>query len=411
MQFGGPGFIRGGMKERITSFHELPRFLTEARSLGSNIVYLVEYWDGGYLNMGDFQPYPELGGPEALKAGIHALHEQGGRIILYLCGFVVHRTRSEVGRRFGAQWAIQHHDGRYHGYQNTGEDYFQMWSGSGSGWADYLANLSAGLVRDFDVDGIYLDCYGCESGWQDHHPDHPGGLEPGEFDRRTTDLLHQVRCSVRQAKGDAVVFMEGCELEDQLAAVDGAQDWTLAVLQKRPWQRQPPCKILTAEFDLPSMERILAMGHSISLAAWWLQGLPDEQMLDRLRNVSLDALREQDLDPGREWYVSWAATRGLVRDLWWCFNVLWANGLASVRKPDGQVAGLRGSMEWLRTTLRPFPFPADPFLWTDEGKARWRDTVAAVLANLALLDRSKARTPGDYLRTLVTRAESGMLAN
>ena len=56
MQFGNPVLMFEGMKKRISSFLELPKFLDEARALGSNIVYLVEYWDGGYLNMGDFTP-------------------------------------------------------------------------------------------------------------------------------------------------------------------------------------------------------------------------------------------------------------------------------------------------------------------------------------------------------------------
>ena len=58
MQYLGPGLMDRGIAPRITSFRELPKLLQEARRLGNDVIYLVDYWEGGYFNKGDYLPRP-----------------------------------------------------------------------------------------------------------------------------------------------------------------------------------------------------------------------------------------------------------------------------------------------------------------------------------------------------------------
>jgi hypothetical protein len=95
-------------KGKLRSFRELPKLLDEARSLGSDIVYLYDYWEGRprvdadasgrgpkaplfppYFNKGDYFPRDDLGGEAAFKEGIAKVHERGGRVILYVEPFII----------------------------------------------------------------------------------------------------------------------------------------------------------------------------------------------------------------------------------------------------------------------------------------------------------------------------------
>jgi len=369
--------------DRIASFRELPKLLDEAQELGSNVIYLVDYWQGGYSNKGDYIPRADLGGPQAFREGVKAIHDRGARIILYLEAFIISR-KSDIGRTEGPKWAIMNENGTYPGYPGTGDSYYLMWPGKGSGWSDYLAGVAERLIRDYDVDGFHLDSYGCQTGWKDYHPDHPDGLEPAAFDLRAIDLVREFRERVRAAKADAIVMLECSAQEGLLAASDGAQDESLPVLARKPWARQHKYRVFTSEFSLSQMEHILAAGYDVSLAPWWLQKMPTKDTFDNLRETEIDLARDRRKADRR------------MRELWWCYNVLWANGVTLAKDVD---------MEWLGREIMPYTI--DRLTWTaKERNRRWHAAVEAVVTRLEELDLAKARTPAQYLRTIVQKAET-----
>ena len=65
-------YISPMLRDKIASFDELPKLLDEARQMGSDVVYLVDYWQGGYENKGDYEPYAELGGADDLGDALRA---------------------------------------------------------------------------------------------------------------------------------------------------------------------------------------------------------------------------------------------------------------------------------------------------------------------------------------------------
>jgi len=382
--------------DQIKSFTQLPEYLHQARRVNTNLIYLADYWEGGYFNKGDYIPRPDLGGPEAFREGIKAIHELGGKIIIYLEPFIVSRQTSRIGREKGKNWAIMDRDGKHYPYYMlpiADYTYYIMWPGKGSGWSKYLADLAEHMLVEYDVDGFHLDDYGFVQGWMDHHPDHTDGLEPGEFDVRAVDMVYDFCKRVKDVKPEAVVMMEGSEREDLMAACDGAQHWLFSYLSQKPWFREKPYKIFTSEFSLPQMEKILASGYNVSIAHWWLQPVPDQQMIDRLKKAEISPV-------GNSW-IEQTFTRNPVRDLWWCYNVLFANGLATPKDIY---------MEWLKEKVPPFPLPCDPYLDSDEGKSRWKSTVSEVLSGLEKMDLKNAVTPAQYLGKLISKAEKNLLA-
>lgn len=380
--------------EQIKSFVELPKMLSQARAVNSNLIYLADYWEGGYFNKGDYIPRADFGGPRAFRDGIKAIHDLGGKIIIYLEAFIVSRETSKIGREKGPKWAMMNKDGKYFGYfHNMDHTYYQMWPGKSSGWSKYLADLAEQMIIEYDVDGFHLDSYGMQRGWRDNHPDHIDGLEPGEFDVRAVDMVQDFRERVRAVKAEAIVIIEGSEIEDLLAACDGAQEWSLATLSDKPWFREHNYKIFTSEFGLPSMQNILATGYNVSIGSWWLQPMPGQQMISRLKEV--------DISPRGNSWIEQFYTRSPIRDLWWCCNVIWANNLVQPDELD---------MEWLRKMAPPFPFPCDPYLASDEGKAKWKSTVKEVLYRLEQLDLDKSLTPAECLSKLIQKAQNNLLA-
>jgi len=380
--------------EKISSFNELPGLLSQAREVSSNLIYLADYWEGGYFNKGDYIPRADFGGPKAFRDGIKAIHDLGGRIIVYLEAFIISRHTSNIGREKGHKWAMMDRNGKFFGYfLNMDHTYYQMWPGKGSGWSRYLADMAEQMIVDYDVDGFHLDSYGAQHGWMDHHPEHIDGLEPGEFDVRAVDMVHDFCKRVRAVKPEAIVIMEGSEREDLLCACDGAQEWSFASLAAKPWFRENPYKVFTSEFALPYMEKILANGYCLSVSGWWLRDMPDSRMIDRLKKA--------DVSPKGVSWIEQTFTRSPVRDLWWCYNVIWANGLV---QPD------QFYMEWLREMVPPFPLGANSYLAGDEGRQKWRDTVNEVLSRLGQLDLKKAVTPAQCLARLLQRAKDNLMA-
>ena len=92
------------------SFRSLPFLLKQARNLGTDVLYLADYWEPAtsapppdyndgerspYWNKGDYLPRQDLGGEAAFIEGIRGVHSAGGRVILYVEPFILF-DRSQV---------------------------------------------------------------------------------------------------------------------------------------------------------------------------------------------------------------------------------------------------------------------------------------------------------------------------
>lgn len=302
MQF----WTEGELEERIQSFTELPDLLATARRAGTSTIYLVDWWDGHYTNKGDYAISEALGGSAAFRTGIEAVHAAGGKVVLYLEPYIIHRE-STVGRRYGAAWAMMNPDGTYRKYFNR-DDYYILFPGTGSGWVDYLADLCERLARDWRIDGVHLDSYGTQWDQPDFHPSRPGARNPDVFNAGAVRLVREVRERMRRHVPHAVVLLEGAENEPLLDICDGAQIESLAVFRRKPWHALSRYNIYIADFDLRAMKEILDAGCHLALCDYWFRDVPSEKTLDRLR---------QGMKRGE--------ARRLHQDLWQMVNIATAN--------------------------------------------------------------------------------------
>jgi hypothetical protein len=258
---------------KIESFEDLPVLLEEARRLGSDVVYYVPWYEDNYVMKGDYRPSPKLGGAEAFRKGIRALHAKGGRILLYLEAFIIHRD-SELGRGEGQKWAMRDGGGNPMGYYGRNE-YYLMYPGEGSGWADYLAGVCERLAREFEIDGVHLDSYGIQWGLQDHTPGRPNGTNPDKgFNPGAVRLVREVRARMRQHRPESVVIMEGSEHEALLREADGAQIESPEILFRKPWAGEKKYRIFTVDHTLPECKRALDAGYGLMLTSWFGRAKP-----------------------------------------------------------------------------------------------------------------------------------------
>ncbi|MBV8279158.1 MAG: hypothetical protein JO170_28385, partial [Verrucomicrobia bacterium] len=214
----------GTIPGRIKSFLELPNLLAEARALGTNILYLMDYWEGTdqggdipYANKGDYLPRSDLGGVDAFIEGIKQVHQLEGRVLLYVESFIIYQY-STIGQQYGQEWGGRTLDGKFWGldvsdacYPNY-KFYYTMLAPY-QPWQNNLVQVAQRLVGQYGADGIMLD----SCAWQMNRPMYSNNFFPfgplfsvsaQDYSRGVLDLVTRIRSAIQETNPDAVVIGE-----------------------------------------------------------------------------------------------------------------------------------------------------------------------------------------------------------
>ena len=273
----------------IDHYRELPKLLVEARRLGTDILYLVDWYeplDGdppeeGVWNKGDYLPRSAMGGDPALRDGIRAVHDAGGRVVLYVEPFVMRKT-SRIGRSNGERWSIRTADGI------PNEPYPDAWKicPANPEVVAYFASVADRVVGDYGADGLFLDSYGNQRGWRCVERSH--GHAPGQgdvFNEGCRILVARMLEVARAARSDAILLCEGPEISTLFRSVSASQDWGIHSLVTR-WIWNRPGRVTSAGWGLDDLHQIVALGHKLALGAhFWLDPPPERSAvawMDRL---------------------------------------------------------------------------------------------------------------------------------
>jgi len=197
------------LRQHIESFRQLPRLLDQAQRLGTNVVYIWDYWEGDgehgrpYSNKGDYIPRSDLGGIPAFVDGVKAIHDRGGKIIVYVEAFII-SYYSRIGHEKGARWGGRDASGElYAQYRNN----YSMISSFGP-WQDYVADVCKRLVGEYGVDGIFLDSWA----WRMNIPmknEAEGVLYSAkQYSQGVLTLADKVRTAIQLIKPEAVLIGE-----------------------------------------------------------------------------------------------------------------------------------------------------------------------------------------------------------
>ncbi|MBZ5607640.1 MAG: DUF6259 domain-containing protein [Acidobacteriia bacterium] len=288
------------LRQRIDSFRQLPKLLTEAQHLGTNIVYIWDYWEGSreqggrnYFVKGDYLPRPDLGGVPAFVEGVKAVHQQGGRVIVYVEAFIITNS-SKIGQEKGQEW----------GGRNAAGDLYAHYRNNYSmvapfvPWQDYIVQVAERLVRDYGVDGIFLDSYAYQMN-QPMQTQAEGILySPAQYSQGVLTLTDRVRNAIQAIKPDAVVLGE-------TTAGPIARHWHGGLSTDFAWRSQinqgrilaspvrygiPEVNFITSGKTLNEMNQVFAAGHNLALCDAQLPFASYIRPLVEIRKKYKDAL-------------------------------------------------------------------------------------------------------------------------
>jgi hypothetical protein len=286
-----------------SNFENLINLLNEARALGSNVVYLNDWWDGGsipnpYLNKGDYVPRNDYGGRQALIDGIFDIHRSGlGRVVLYVEPFIIHRNSAIANQpsacpllglvaepatpSIGYCWAAYHpltkllygfHSDEPGGYG----DNFAMVAPY-EPWQDYLAATAARLVRDLGADGVFLDSWSWQMNWPIFNPDTAGGLySPKQDSQGVLALADRVGQAMQAERADAVALGETTSgpiakhwqggLAAEFAPSFAPAEYIVGRLVGSPVRYgSPRVNYFSNGRNLNELHQVFAAGHSLAL--------------------------------------------------------------------------------------------------------------------------------------------------
>jgi hypothetical protein len=274
--------VNGGRMTDLQTFENLPVFLTEAKALGSNIVYINNYWEGAatggtspYANKGDYIPRSDLGGAAAFKDGIDKIHQQGGRVILYMEPFIIYQY-SKIGMQNGVQWE---------GHDPLGD--FDRWYpgnykmvASFVPWQDYISGVAQRLVRDYGADGIFLDSFSWQMNWQVRVGSGSQYYSLQAYNLGVLQLVQNVRSAIQAVKPDAVVLGETtagpvAHVWDGGLSADFARQWgayrgPITKIVASPVRYGiPQVNIYSNGLDLNELYQVYAAGHNMALCCYW----------------------------------------------------------------------------------------------------------------------------------------------
>jgi hypothetical protein len=284
----------------IKHFRDLPSLLEQARLLGTSTIYLVDWFDGKpgappfnyWTNKGDYIPRLDMGGAAALKDGISALHAQGGRVILYVEGFIIAKD-SNVGTTHGAQWSII-------GPKGPPE---QPYPGSykpcpgAEGWLAYVEGV-ARRIGGYGADGIFFDSQGFQKDWKciaRNHGHAPG--DPEVFNNGCANLVRRARAALHEGNSEAILITEGPNMMRLFEHTDGSLEWGIDTFVRRwLWDAQGKTDTITSSYGLDDWNQILAIGGKLGCGSQFLLTPPNSSAQEFLEEFFKKDLPEKPVD-------------------------------------------------------------------------------------------------------------------
>jgi hypothetical protein len=284
----------------IKHFRDLPSLLDQARSLGTSTIYLVDWFEGKpgarpfnyWMNKGDYIPRLDMGGDAALKDAISALHAQGGRVILYVEGFIINKD-SNVGTTHGAQWSIMGPKGP------PEQPYPGTWKPcpGAEGWLAYVEGV-ARRIGGYGADGIFFDSQGFQKDWKcmSRKHGHPPG-DPEVFNNGCANLVRRARAALREGNSEAIIFTEGPKMMRLFEHTDGSLEWGIDTFVSRwLWDDQGKTDTITSSYSLDDWNQILAIGAKLGCGSQFLLTPPSSSAQEFLGEFFKNDLPEKRVD-------------------------------------------------------------------------------------------------------------------
>jgi len=221
-----------GGQAMLNSFEELPA--EHLRLPIDNLEYAF-YSRGSMLHGvhtdGDNVVREDLGGAQAMRKGIAAVHRLGLHATLYIEGYIVHKESELAKSGKGQRWSVMHKDGSITG-PYTAAGFYHMCPGCLE-WQEHLVHTVGRLLSETGADGIRLDSLGfyflpC------YNPAHRHST-PFGYNEWMKQLLAKVRKAALKVNPNALLTTE--------APVDWFGQWFHGALTQGYPRDLPPMRL------------------------------------------------------------------------------------------------------------------------------------------------------------------------
>ena len=173
---------------------------------------------------GDFRVNVARGGDRTFAEEIARTHANGPRVQLY----IDHRfcwKETETAQKHAQDWATMKPNGQFYGY-TSGDDLYLMCCYDQDKWSAYLADTCARLIKDLDIDSIYLDELGisfpCYNPRHSHTQANLTPVAPQELAKSLT----MIRDKMQKQKPEAALMTEHAGSDYLTQFFDGSWDQT-----------------------------------------------------------------------------------------------------------------------------------------------------------------------------------------
>ncbi len=131
-------------------------------------------------------------------------------------------------------------------------------------------------IGQYGADGIFIDSYGFQRDWKCVSKAHGHPLGDAEvFNRGCVELVRRARSALRDGNPDAVILVEGPNMERLFEYADGSLDWGIQSLVTRwLWNAQGKTDTLTTGWSIDDWHQILAIGGKLGCGAHVLHAPP-----------------------------------------------------------------------------------------------------------------------------------------
>jgi len=193
-----------------TNSSQMGAFMGQVRSMLPNANMMLYWfgWNRGGFDRGYPDFYPPRDGAQAFQQAINATHALGIKVMLYFNGRLVDDTTPTYQQSLqyltvdqnGAPYIVSYDNGTLTG---------GIPAPSTSWWVDEVENFTVTAVKDYGVDGVFLDQSTVASPVLDMSTTHghlPGG--GSWWWQAESSLLEGVRTSIRQYSPQAIVSSE-----------------------------------------------------------------------------------------------------------------------------------------------------------------------------------------------------------